>query len=403
MSEQNGSGPSQAGKKQQLLAAGFNAHGQLDASHNEDLQSFQPVQILPGEQDVDVFFAGWSQTVLASKSPTDSNGHGTNLCFLGFSGHDHDADTNGGKRHKALGLDCGIGELDGLKAYVEEDGSLYWLSRTTWTTSADDDHPKVGQIALAGNGRVALTFKTAPASTMCHVVEFETLEKATGWYSDPADKTKRPDKHHMLYGRLRQLLAAATTFLLLMEDGSVYSWGDPRHQSLGRPINGEEATAADSPGIIEALGGLKIDKIACGGWLNAALATEDGALYLWGAAAGPACEHAIKCLSEADPGEVVLVDLVSEEGEPTGDIDAPDVVDVGVGSAHVAAVTEAGHLYVVGANDTGQLGLGIDEAFSEDWQMVTGLRNIRRTICGPRSTFAFGNLLEACVGTKTAD
>ncbi|KAI6800321.1 hypothetical protein KC363_g1736 [Hortaea werneckii] len=395
MSEQNGSGPSQAGNKQQLLAAGFNAHGQLDPSHNEDLQSFQPIQILPKEHGVDVFFAGWSQTALASTPPTDSNGHGTNLRFLGFSVQDHGADTNGGRSHKALGLECGIGDLDGLKAYVEEDGSLYWLSAGTWTTSANDDHPKVGQIALAGNGRVALTFKTAPASTMCHVVEFETLEKAVGWYSDPADKTKRPDKHHMLHGRLRQLLAAATTFLLLMEDGSVYSWGDPRHQSLGRPISGEGATAADSPGIIEALGGLKIDKIACGGWLNAALATEDGALYLWGAAAGPACEHAIKCLSEADPGEVVLVDLVSEEGESAGDIDAPNVVDVAVGSAHVAAVTEAGHLYVVGANDTGQLGLAIDEAFSEDWQVVTGLRDVHRTMCGPRSTFAFATSPEA--------
>jgi len=272
---------------------------------------------------------------------------------------------------------------------------LYWLSGTTWTTSGDDDHPKIGQIALAGNDRVALTFRTAPASTMCHVVEFETLEKATEWYCNPADKTKHPDRHHMLHSRLRQLLAAATTFLLLMEDGSVYSWGDPRHQSLGRPISGEGTTGADSPGIIEAIGGLKIDKIACGGWLNAALATEDGALYLWGAAVSPVCEDAIKCLSDAGPGEVVLVDLVSEECEPAGDIDASDIVDVAVGSAHVAAVTEAGHLYVVGANHTGQLGLEKDEAFSEDWQMVTSLQNVRRTICGPRSTFAFGTLLEA--------
>ncbi|RMY63498.1 hypothetical protein D0863_10502 [Hortaea werneckii] len=395
MSEQNDFGLSQASNKQQLLAAGFNAHGQLDPSHNNDLQSFQPIQILPEEHDADVFYAGWSQTVLSSKPPTDSSGHSTNLRFLGFSGQDHGTNTNGQRGRGALGLECGIGDLDGLKAYVEEDGSLYWLSGTTWTTSVDDDHPKVGQIALAGNGRVALTFKTAPASTTCHVVEFEMLGKATGWYSDPADKTKHPDKHHMLHGRLRQLLAAATTFLLLMEDGSVYSWGDPRHQSLGRPISGDGATGAESPGIIEALGGLKIDKIACGGWLNAALATEDGALYLWGAAAGPVYEDAIKCLSEADPGEVVLVDLMSEEGEPAADIDAPNVVDVAVGSAHVAAVTEAGHLYVVGANHTGQLGLETDGAFSEDWQRVTNLQNVRRTVCGSRSTFAFGALLKA--------
>ncbi|RMY78039.1 hypothetical protein D0863_00935 [Hortaea werneckii] len=402
MSDQNGPSPSRAGNKQQLLAAGFNAHGQLNPSHSEDLQSFQPIEILPGEHNIDVFFAGWSQTVLSSKPSADYHGHGTHLRFLGFSRQDHGADTNGQRSHRALGLECGIGDLDGLKAYVEEDGSLYWLSGTTWTTSGDDDHPKIGQIALAGNDRVALTFRTAPASTMCHVVEFETLEKATGWYSDPADKTKHPDKHHMLHGRPRKLLAAATTFLLLMEDGSVYSWGDPRHQSLGRPISGEGATGADSPGIIEAVGGLKIDKIACGGWLNAALATEDGALYLWGAAVSPACEDAIKCLSDAGPGEVVLVDLVSEECEPAADIDASDIVDVAVGSAHVAAVTEAGHLYVVGANHTGQLGLETDEAFSEDWQMVTSLQNVRRTICGPRSTFAFGTLLEAREGTQAA-
>ncbi|RMZ10800.1 hypothetical protein D0862_03131 [Hortaea werneckii] len=395
MSKHNEFGLSQAGRKQQLFAAGFNAFRQLDPSHNDDLQNFKRIQILPEEHDVDVFFAGWSQTVLSSKHSLAFSGPRTNLRVLGFAGQNKGNFTNGKPSQRALGLECGIGDLDGLKAYVEEDGSLYWLSGRTWTTSVDDDHPRVGQLALAGNGRVALTFKTAPASTMCHVVEFETLEKATGWYSDPADKTKHPDKHHMLHGRLRQLLAAATTFLLLMEDGSVYSWGDPRHQSLGRPISGEGATGADSPGMIEALGGLKIDKIACGGWLNAALATEDGALYLWGAAAGPVHEDGIKCLSEADPGEVVLVDLVSEQGEVAPDIDASNVVDVAIGSAHVAAVTEAGHLYVVGANNTGQLGLGTDVGFSEDWRMVTSLQNVHRTICGPRSTFAFGTLPEA--------
>ncbi|KAH9825791.1 guanyl-nucleotide exchange factor [Teratosphaeria destructans] len=183
-------------------------------------------------------------------------------------------------------------------------------------------------------------------------------------------------------GTPKQLVANTGNFFLLTRAGEVHSWGDPRHQTLGRPI---AESPADQPGIIEVLQGLRITKLASGGWTSAAL-SEDGALYLWGAASMPGHKDAgIKCLREADAGEMVLVEIPGDDGEPA------DVLDVAVGEGHVAVVTaHAGgnRLYVVGQNRNGQLGLGSDQAFLEDWVEVDVMRGLERVVCGPKCTFA---------------
>lgn len=160
----------------------------------------------------------------------------------------------------------------------------------------------------------------------------------------------------------------------------MYSWGDARYSSLGRSI---ADAPAERPGPIEALGGLKIKKIACGGWLNAAL-SEDGACYLWGAGA-PGTDQTIRCLREAGAGEVVLVELSFERGtEPL------DILDVAVGDNYIVLLAEGNLCFAAGENRNGQLGLGHFDHFVDDWtQIPLGASRVYSVVCGPKSTYAF--------------
>ena len=92
----------------------------------------------------------------------------------------------------------------------------------------------------------------------------------------------------------------------------------------------------------------------------------------------------IECLQEAGPGEVALVEILPEpNAEPA------DIVSASVGRNHIAVVTDAGHLFGVGDNGNGQLGLGKEHPFLREWTQVPSLDSISRVVCGPKTTFAF--------------
>ena len=233
---------------------------------------------------------------------------------------------------------------------------------------------------MAGNGTVTATVADTAAG-LCQILQFPTLNNFHNWFQNPASMEL---DSHVLHGQAKQLIANTATFLALTEPpqggGDVYSWGDARFGSLGRSITA--STPAERPGLIDALGGLKIVKIASGGWTSAAL-SEDGALYIWGTVQSPSGDKSLRPLKEAGAGEIVLVELPVAEGE-----EPLDIVDVGVGDNHIAAITADKRLFVIGDNDNGQLGLGSEEAFVEDWIEVPatsgGCHNV---VCGPKATF----------------
>ncbi|KAK4953197.1 hypothetical protein LTR10_008903 [Elasticomyces elasticus] len=368
-----------ASKPTSMLCAGLNAHSQLQAGTQADVRKFTPVEdISTPQKGADVLFAGWSTTVFSSGNKIWTQGFQPISSTLG-----------GNAAHEDIQTRSVIGDHDGFLALLTTSGDLYTVFSSSDAQSATlqlmttESSPSIALIAFAGTGRIALTFKQAPNGNLCHIAEFNTLDRFLAWYRDPSDSDCYPDKHHMLPGRPAQLLANTASFILLLENGEVYSWGDPRHQSLGRAINGEGTTKADVPGIVEALGGLKITKIASGGWMSAAF-SEDGALYLWGAAGAPGHDRSIRCLREAGAGEVALVELLaSAHDEPL------DVIDVAIGDAHVAVATSDGRLFVVGDNKDGQLGLDSAEDFIEDWTEARGLSDVQRVVCGPNSTYVF--------------
>ena len=354
----------------QLLATGLNAHAQLSkAHHGQDISTFTAITAPAEARTARLLYASWSSTVLQIGSQVVSLGSNERLSEQPSQVGD-------------VELFDAFGDHNGMLGCLDSNGRLWMESHGQLQCQADPDgSPLIGHVALAGNGKVAITFKQAPNGRLCHILCFDNLEDLSAWYTDPANVSYDAEKQHfMMQGQPRQVLAGTGTFLLRMEDGEVYSWGDPRYSSLGRAI---AEVPAERPAQVDALGGLKIRKVAGGGWLNAAL-SEDGACYLWGAGT-PGTDNTIKCLREAGAGEVALVELPNEAGsEPL------DILDVSVGDNHVVLLAEGHRCFVAGENKNGQLGLGHFEPLVEDWTPLT-LENstIESVICGPKSTYAF--------------
>ena len=357
-----------------IWTAGFNAFQQL-SNRDGDIREFEPLApdlTSTDNEELEILYSGWSSTVLRCGSRIHSLG------FQNFTIESTDLrNPFGSDRHGLIGCLDSEGRVLLLHGSEADE-------KTILEPTGDSEAPPISNLALAGNERVAVTFKQAPNARLTHIAEFATFDKFRKWHSDPSSAENYPAEHHMLPGRPKQLLANGANFILLMEEGEVYTWGDPRFRTLARPISGADAVPADKPGIVDALGGLNIASIQCGpgvGWLASAL-SEDGALYLWGTPM-PGEDGVIRCLSDAGPGEVALVDIISEtSAEPI------DVISAAVGRNHVSVVTDDGHLFVVGDNGNGQLGLGEDRPFLEDWTRVPSLHSIRRVVAGPKATFA---------------
>ena len=163
---------------------------------------------------------------------------------------------------------------------------------------------------------------------------------------------------HFIQSPLLSLLASATSFTALTATGEVLTFGSPLHaRSLGREPTVSDP--AESPGAIPSLGGIPIEKVAAGGWIGAAM-SQDRDLYVWGGRAGE--EKKIKALPDLSDDEPVrLVDI-------NGGV---DVLDVGVGSGHIVALTTEGEVWAAGDGECGQLGTG-GRRFEEDWVRIRG-------------------------------
>lgn len=367
----------------EIWTAGFNAFKQL-SSRESDVWEFEPLSpdlTSINDEELELFYSGWSSTALRC---------GSRIHSLGFQKVTIETPALA----ESTDFRCPFGsDQHGLIGCLDSEGRLLLLQgptadgKTTLAPTGDSESPPISNLALAGNERVAVTFKQAPNARLTHIAEFASFDDFKKWHSYPSSAENYPKEHHMLPGRPKQLIANGANFILLMEESEVYTWGDPRFRTLARPISGADAVPANKPGIVDALGGLNIASIQCGpgvGWLASAL-SEDGALYLWGTPM-PGEDGVIRCLGDAGPGEVALVEIIPEtNGEPA------DITSACVGRNHVSVVTDGGDLFVVGDNGNGQLGLGRGTPFAEEWTQVPSLHGIRRVLAGPKATFALSS------------
>jgi len=358
-----------------IYAAGLNAHGQLDHTSRDDLKHFRRLPAVSDEPAHWPFFSGWSQTVYRTQTTLLCNGFGNRI--IRFNAQGSDFVSSFGDHNGMLGA---LGKMGCV--YVLEISPERSNTASSDLVSLSTDGPHVGHLALAGNGRVAITFIQAPNSQLTHIVEFITFSAFKAWYINPADERNYPVKHHMVPGRVQQLVANATAFICLMDAGGVYTWGDARFRNLGRrstALGDEHVVPAAEPGIVEALGGIKITKISAGGWVMGAL-SEDGAAYIWGART-PGTEKSIRPLTTVEGDGVVLVEI-----QEPADSDPFDVVDLTIGNGHAVVLCEGGKVFGIGENRYGQLGCGTRQDFYESWVKV--IRNGALSAeAGPKCTF----------------
>ncbi|KAI2784116.1 RCC1/BLIP-II [Daldinia loculata] len=165
-------------------------------------------------------------------------------------------------------------------------------------------------------------------------------------------------------GKIIQLVAYETGFVALSDDGHVWTWGDERYSAcLGRPVT--HSSPAERPGPVEDLEDLptgKIKKISAAGYLILAL-TEGCDLYAWG----------------GRPGQEALLEDISSSPIPVV-VEESDIVDCGIGESHIIVLSSEGHVYVIGDNGNGQLGLPDSEASS--WTKVPLHLEVGQVVCG---------------------
>lgn len=165
-------------------------------------------------------------------------------------------------------------------------------------------------------------------------------------------------------GHIVQLVAYETGFVALSHDGRVWTWGDERYSAcLGRQVT--HSSPAERPGLVEELQDLptgRISKISAAGYVILAL-TEGHDLYAWG----------------GHPGRPALLENLSSDPMPVV-VEESDIIDCGVGESHIIVLTSDGHVYVIGGNANGQLGLPVEEAKS--WTKVSLNLGVGHAISG---------------------
>ncbi|KAI1802569.1 RCC1/BLIP-II [Daldinia bambusicola] len=165
-------------------------------------------------------------------------------------------------------------------------------------------------------------------------------------------------------GKIVQLAAYEAGFAALSHDGHVWTWGDERYSAcLGRPVT--PSSPAERPGLVEELVDLptgNIKKISAAGYLVLAL-TEGHDLYAWG----------------SRPGQESVLEDISSSPTPVV-VEESDILDCGVGESHAIVLNSEGHVYVIGDNGNGQLGLADSKV--DSWTRVPLRLEAGQVVCG---------------------
>ncbi|XP_047178682.1 PH, RCC1 and FYVE domains-containing protein 1-like isoform X1 [Vigna umbellata] len=175
--------------------------------------------------------------------------------------------------------------------------------------------------------------------------------------------------------------------VLVTKQGEIFSWGE---ESGGRLGHGVEMDV-HHPKLVEALGGLNIELVACGEYHTCAV-TYSGDLYTWGDGA-----HNSGMLGHGIEATHWIPKKVS------GNLEGLRVSYVSCGPWHTAIVTSAGQLFTFGDGTFGALGHG-NHSSATIPQEVETLRGFRttRVACGVWHTAAVVEVITESVESSTS-
>jgi len=377
----------------ELYACGFNAHGQLNFSTSTDdsPKDFYKLRRILTGTSIRLLVAGWSTTVVEVDGTLRSN-RGVIKLPTGCS--TQDISSVFGDHTGILGALTLNGAL--LVHRDSEDGEELNLASSLPSSSPYNAIPRIAHLAVSGIGVICISPSTSgamlPANTSNYIeAEPHHLHTHPSLSSLLQSSTATT---HLLPQPPLHLTSNANTFAALSPSGSIYTWGDPRHQHLGRTPT--TTTPAQQPGLVTGIGGVPMKKIASGGWMTGAV-SRDGDLYVWGRQPPGVDEgNRIGCLPGASRTTNMSAEEESEDGEVAlVDVDGGvDVVDVGVGAGHILALTRDGRIFGVGDNSNGQVGIGEGRGrrFCENWlEVPMGFEQEKKVIvrvdCGYWSSF----------------
>uniref|UniRef100_T1JEH4 HECT domain-containing protein n=1 Tax=Strigamia maritima TaxID=126957 RepID=T1JEH4_STRMM len=165
-------------------------------------------------------------------------------------------------------------------------------------------------------------------------------------------------------------------FIALCDDAMVFSWGQNQYGELGRLVKkGEIADCFHYPRVIDALVGIPVVFVTCGGYHSVAL-TKLGTLFTWGC-------NAVGQLGLGDE-----IDRSAPSLQLT--LKGHRITYISCGEFHTAFLSLEGQVYTCGAGADGQLGHSNTEDSSSPL-LVSSLASsiITQIACGRRHTVVY--------------
>ncbi|KTW28520.1 hypothetical protein T552_01779 [Pneumocystis carinii B80] len=278
----------------EIWGSGCNIFGQLAKNEEHYLFELKMIQHVD-KGNIHIVFNAWSEILYCI------NGR---LKLLGFRADNMDI-------HFTNSILCAFGTIE-ISGFVDSEFNLRDLKGNIL-------HTGIGIVVEAGNGQLVGTDYNYK-----NLIFFDTKDGRFDICNIFSLKLKDENS------KILQISAGASHFALLSSDGEVYTWGDNIYGQLGRETSdGVESNTV--PTIVSALQGLKIQKIAAGGWMTGAQ-SADNDLYICG------WLRLGKIVNTSDDkSEFNLVDL----GENV------DILDFGIGSEHIVVLTTNG-IYSLG-------------------------------------------------------
>ncbi|KAG4305427.1 hypothetical protein PORY_000983 [Pneumocystis oryctolagi] len=274
-----------------IWGSGSNIFGQL--KKNKQSHLFELTLIDHIEGDIHILWIGWSEILYSI------NG---SLKLFGFRENNTDI-------HFPDSILYAYGTIE-LSGIIDNKFNLKDLKGNILYTG-------IGMIVKAGNGQIVGTDLNYTKLIFFKDEKFDIIDIL-------------PLKLRNKNSKILQICAGASHFALLSSEGELYTWGENLYGQLGRDVD-NETDSNTIPTVVNALQGLKIQKIAAGGWMTG-VQTVDGDMYICGWLRLGKIQN-----TSDDKSEFNLVDF----GEDV------NVLDFGIGSEHVVVLTTNG-IYSVG-------------------------------------------------------